>query len=402
MISYSVYLLHPLVFNAYRSVPVLHRTAHDAGSGPALRRAPRGDHRAERADLLPGREADAAARPPGGGPVQATPRRPPSPDDGVSVRDGRIGGARAAARRAVPRSRAGPAAPRSGPRPRSAAYRAAGRCARPGCGPRAAPARQEGDPEAGRYQGLRRDEVVGGERDPRGEPGRRALLEQVLAAAVAAGDPAVLRQPRQVGGPQFGHRGRQRRLAAADCAAVSGMIRCTVSDSSTCSRMSAGLSRPRLACYPSCPHRPHRPHRRGDSPRSRAPPPARRRPPRAGRSARRPRTRPGASAPLPAAPPRSAAGRRWDAARAGSPPRPGTMVLRAEGNAASRSRPARSPAKTASSFSAASRRPITSVARSASSRPASVSRMPRPARWTSLVPVSASRRARWWLTDGWA
>ena len=25
MISYSVYLLHPLVFNAYRSVPVLHR-----------------------------------------------------------------------------------------------------------------------------------------------------------------------------------------------------------------------------------------------------------------------------------------------------------------------------------------------------------------------------------------
>jgi peptidoglycan/LPS O-acetylase OafA/YrhL len=26
VISYSVYLLHPLVFNAYRSVPVLHRT----------------------------------------------------------------------------------------------------------------------------------------------------------------------------------------------------------------------------------------------------------------------------------------------------------------------------------------------------------------------------------------
>jgi len=80
----------------------------------------------------------------------------------------------------------------------------------------------------------------------------------------------------------------------------------------------------------------------------------------------------------------------------------GTIVLSAEGNAASRSRPARSPAKTASSFSAASRRPITSTARSASNRPASVSRMPRPARWTSLVPVSASSRARWWLTDGWA
>ena len=80
----------------------------------------------------------------------------------------------------------------------------------------------------------------------------------------------------------------------------------------------------------------------------------------------------------------------------------GTIVLSAEGKAASRSRPARSPEKTASSFSAASRRPITSTARSASSRPASVSRMPRPARCTSLMPVSASSRARWWLTDGWA
>ena len=80
----------------------------------------------------------------------------------------------------------------------------------------------------------------------------------------------------------------------------------------------------------------------------------------------------------------------------------GTMVPRADGNAASRSRPARSPAKTTSSFSAASRRPMTSTARSASSRPASVSRMPRPARCTSLVPVSASSRARWWLTDGCA
>jgi hypothetical protein len=77
-------------------------------------------------------------------------------------------------------------------------------------------------------------------------------------------------------------------------------------------------------------------------------------------------------------------------------------VPSADGNAASRSRPARSPANTASSFSAASSRPITSTARSASSLPASVSRMPRPARWTSLVPVSASSRARWWLTEGCA
>jgi len=40
-------------------------------------------------------------------------------------------------------------------------------------------------------------------------------LQQVLAAAVAAGDPPVLRQPRQVGGPYLRDRGRQRRLAAA-------------------------------------------------------------------------------------------------------------------------------------------------------------------------------------------
>ena len=37
----------------------------------------------------------------------------------------------------------------------------------------------------------------------------------MLAAPVTAGDPALLRQPGQVGGPQFGHRGRERRLAAA-------------------------------------------------------------------------------------------------------------------------------------------------------------------------------------------
>jgi len=40
-------------------------------------------------------------------------------------------------------------------------------------------------------------------------------VEQVLAAAVAPGDPPVLGQPGQVGWPQFGHRGRERRLAAA-------------------------------------------------------------------------------------------------------------------------------------------------------------------------------------------
>ena len=72
----------------------------------------------------------------------------------------------------------------------------------------------------------------------------------------------------------------------------------------------------------------------------------------------------------------------------------GTKVPRAEGKAASRTRPARSPVCAASSSSAASRRPRISSARSASSRPASVSRIPRPTRCTSRLPVSASSRAR--------
>ena len=80
----------------------------------------------------------------------------------------------------------------------------------------------------------------------------------------------------------------------------------------------------------------------------------------------------------------------------------GTMVPSAEGKAASRTRPSRSPTWAASSFSAASSRPRISSARSASSRPASVSRTPRPARCSSRAPVSASRRAMWWLIEGWA
>ncbi len=80
----------------------------------------------------------------------------------------------------------------------------------------------------------------------------------------------------------------------------------------------------------------------------------------------------------------------------------GTIVPRAEPNAASRTRPVLRPACAASSASAASSLPSTSAARSASSLPASVSLTPRPARWISLAPVSASRRARWWLTDGCA
>ena len=50
---------------------------------------------------------------------------------------------------------------------------------------------QGGDAEVGGDQGLDRDVVVGGERDLRGEPGERALPDQVGPAAVAARDPPV-------------------------------------------------------------------------------------------------------------------------------------------------------------------------------------------------------------------
>ena len=77
MISYSVYLLHPLVFNAYRSVPVLHRThtmpdqvLFFAGLIAVIIGLSALTYYLDR-------EADAAARPPGGGPVRPTPRTPP-------------------------------------------------------------------------------------------------------------------------------------------------------------------------------------------------------------------------------------------------------------------------------------------------------------------------------------
>ncbi len=71
-----------------------------------------------------------------------------------------------------------------------------------------------------------------------------------------------------------------------------------------------------------------------------------------------------------------------------------------EPNVATRTRPALSPTCADSSAAADSTRPMISVARSASTRPASVSRMPRPTLWNSCAPVSASSRARWWLTEG--
>ena len=67
---------------------------------------------------------------------------------------------------------------------------------------------------------------------------------------------------------------------------------------------------------------------------------------------------------------------------------------------ARRTRPALSPTWADSSASAASILPRISAAREASNCPAGVSRIPRPARWSSCAPVSASSLPRWWLTVG--
>ena len=154
MISYSVYLLHPLVFDAYRDVPALHRP-HSWRSRRWCSPAACDDHRAQRRDLLPGREADAGAGPPvrpagaaaalrlaaGSSGTRAVPGATPIPT-------GRARRRRRGARRAAARWRAGPAPRRSGPRPPTGGFRAAGRCAPRGCGP---PQRQAG--QQGRRRG---------------------------------------------------------------------------------------------------------------------------------------------------------------------------------------------------------------------------------------------------------
>ena len=176
MISYSVYLLHPLVFDAYRDVPALHRQHTLPVQCADVRRLRGGHHRAQRGDLLPRREADAAGgrrlsgRGGGGsGSGETTAVAAGRPDEQAG-RDGYetgaatgSGGARPRpgpggtptptgpgprrprrAPRAAARWRAGPAPRRSGPRPPTGWCRAAGPCARPGCGPRAAPGRAAG------------------------------------------------------------------------------------------------------------------------------------------------------------------------------------------------------------------------------------------------------------------
>ncbi|GLY85694.1 hypothetical protein Airi02_036230 [Actinoallomurus iriomotensis] len=68
---------------------------------------------------------------------------------------------------------------------------------------------------------------------------------------------------------------------------------------------------------------------------------------------------------------------------------------------ASLTRPAFNPTSAASSAVADSTRPMISAARSASRRPAGVSRIPRPTRWTRRAPTCASSLDSWWLIDGW-
>ena len=79
----------------------------------------------------------------------------------------------------------------------------------------------------------------------------------------------------------------------------------------------------------------------------------------------------------------------------------GTRVADAEGNATSRTRPARSPRISASSPAAASMAVATAFAWRASTRPDWVRRMPRPTRSTSAMPVRSSNRRSCWLTAGW-
>ena len=175
MISYSVYLLHPLVFDAYRSMPVLHRphTLPDqvlifAGLlAVIIGLSALTYYLVERPMQRLGRRV--AAR-------FALRRRGRRPGDG---------GSRCRRHAAAVRGRgAGRGEPERVEQHRgrgrvgrlavadrdhaTAGCRAAGPCARPGL--RAARSARSGSsvtPRPGGHQGLRRDEVVGGERDPR-------------------------------------------------------------------------------------------------------------------------------------------------------------------------------------------------------------------------------------------
>ena len=159
MISYSVYLLHPLVFDAYRSMsPRCTARTRCRSRRCCSSRCVAVIIAAQRADLLQRREADAAAGPPvGRACARATPPVSPPPP----ARDGRPGprltpGRGRRGRRGRRNRRRGGGAERveqqrGGRRVRRLAVadrdhdragcRAAARCARPGCGPPAAPAR---------------------------------------------------------------------------------------------------------------------------------------------------------------------------------------------------------------------------------------------------------------------
>ena len=166
--------MHPLVFDAYRSVPVLHRkhTLPDqallfaaliavivglSALAYYLVEKPMqglGRRVAARFGYATGTASGAGA---------AGDRLPEAGAPGRSAADGDARAAAPAAPDQHQRSRAGRAARRSGRPPRTAACRGAWRCA-----PRVAcraqrQIGQQRDAKARGHQGLRRDEVVGGE-----------------------------------------------------------------------------------------------------------------------------------------------------------------------------------------------------------------------------------------------
>ena len=79
----------------------------------------------------------------------------------------------------------------------------------------------------------------------------------------------------------------------------------------------------------------------------------------------------------------------------------GTRVAAAEGYAASRTRPAAAPVRSASSSSAMCSWTARASARASSTRPGSVSSTPPAPRSRSVQPADRSSARRCWLTAGW-
>ena len=216
---------------------------------------------------------------------------------------------------------------------------------------------QERDAEAARDERLHGHVVVGRVGDRRLEARLARDVEEVAAAALAARDPRLAVEVGEVeravaGGERVAGREHGERRVAQQRARL----------------QVAPVAAPRPPCR---------------------------------RSRRRGRARPRAAAGArPRARPRRTRPRRPGAARAARSSAPAISVALAEGNAASRTRPARRPAIAATSSSASARRASTASACSTSARPASVSCTPRPRRVSTAVPTSSSSRAMWCDTAG--